>query len=65
MIDEVVEGDTVKEVLEYVQYDVSQLRRSMRKEIERAVAAGTLNAREGRSLLTFYDSGLEGYTYLE
>lgn len=65
VIDEVVEGDTVKEVLEYVQYDVSQLRRSMRKEIERAVAAGTLNAREGRSLLTFYDSGLEGYTYLE
>ncbi len=64
-IDEVVEGDTVKEVLEYVQFDVAQLRRSMRREIERAVTAGKLDAREGRSLQSFYDSGLEGYTYLE
>ncbi len=64
-IEEVVEGDTVKEVLEYVQYDVAQLRRSMRREIERAVTAGKLQAREGRSLMSFYNSGLEGYTYLE
>ncbi len=64
-IDEVVEGDTVKEVLEYVQFDVAQLKRSMRREIERAVTAGKLDAREGRSLQSFYDSGLEGYTYLE
>lgn len=64
-IDEVVEGDTVKKVLEYVQYDTDDLRRSMRHEIERAVRGGIIEAKEGASLLKFYESGLEGYTYLE
>ncbi len=64
-IDEVVEGDTVHEVLGYVQYDVDRLRRDMRKQIERAVHAGRLEVAEGHSLLRFYESGLEGYTYLE
>lgn len=64
-IDEVVEGDTVREVLGYVQYDVDRLRRDMRKQIERAVHAGRLDVAEGHSLLRFYESGLEGYTYLE
>ncbi|GAB5496485.1 MAG: biosynthetic arginine decarboxylase [Phycisphaerales bacterium] len=64
-IDEVVEGDTVREVLGYVQYDVDRLRRDMRKQIERAVHAGKLEVAEGHSLLRFYESGLEGYTYLE
>jgi arginine decarboxylase len=64
-IDEVVEGDTVREVLGYVQYDVDRLRRDMRMQIERAVHAGRLDVAEGHSLQRFYESGLEGYTYLE
>jgi len=64
-IDEVVEGDTVREVLGYVQYDADRLRREMRMQIERAVHAGKLDVAEGRSLQRFYESGLEGYTYLE
>mgnify|MGYP001794623521 CR=1 FL=1 len=64
-IDEIVEGDTVREVLGYVQYDVDRLRRDMHRQIERAVHGGRLTGVEGRDLKRFYDHGLEGYTYLE
>ncbi|MBZ0171727.1 MAG: biosynthetic arginine decarboxylase, partial [Phycisphaerales bacterium] len=64
-IDDVVEGDTVREVLGYVQFDVDGLRRSMRRETERAVRNGAMSVPESRSLLRFYEQGLEGYTYLE
>ncbi|HHN78827.1 MAG TPA: biosynthetic arginine decarboxylase, partial [Phycisphaerales bacterium] len=64
-IDDVVEGDTVREVLGYVQFDVDALRRSMRRETERAVRRGSMSVAESRNLLRFYEQGLEGYTYLE
>jgi arginine decarboxylase len=64
-IDEVIEGDTVKEVLSYVQYDDQDMRRAMRRDIERAIKANRITVAEGKSLLAFYESGLDGYTYLE
>jgi arginine decarboxylase len=64
-IDEVVEGDTVKEVLGYVQFDVEDLEKAMRRDIERAVRTGAMGVQEGQSLLKFYEQGIEGYTYLE
>jgi arginine decarboxylase len=64
-IDEVIEGDTVEEVLQYVQYDVEDLKSAMRKDIEAACKQGRLTFAEGKSLLKYYDDGLEGYTYLE
>lgn len=64
-IDDVVEGDTVREVLGYVQFDVEGLRRSIRQETERAVRLGLMSVAESRNLLRFYEQGLEGYTYLE
>jgi arginine decarboxylase len=64
-IDEVIEGDTVKEVLGYVQYDDQDMRRTIRRDIERAIKANRLTVAEGKSLLAFYESGLDGYTYLE
>lgn len=64
-LDEVVEGDTVKEVLSYVQYDTEDLIKAMRKDVERSVKAGRISVPEGQSLLKFYDQGMEGYTYLE
>lgn len=62
---EVIEGDTVEEVLAYVQYDPEDLKRAMRLDIEAACRQGRLTITEGKSLLKFYDDGLEGYTYLE
>jgi arginine decarboxylase len=64
-IDEVIEGDTVEEVLQYVQYDVEDLKKAMRQDIEAACKQGRLTVGEGKSLLKYYDDGLEGYTYLE
>jgi arginine decarboxylase len=64
-IEEVIEGDTVEEVLSYVQYDVPDLKRAMRLDVEAACRQGRLTLAEGKSLLKYYDDGLEGYTYLE
>jgi arginine decarboxylase len=64
-LDTVIKGDTVREVLHYVQYSADELISLMRKDVERAVRAGTVSLEESRQLLRFYESGLEGYTYLE
>ncbi len=64
-LDTVLKGDTVREVLAYVQYSADELIARMRKDVERAVRAGSITVNESRQLLRFYESGLDGYTYLE
>ncbi len=64
-LDAVIKGDTVREVLHYVQYSADELASRMRKDVERALRAGKISLEESRQLLRFYESGLEGYTYLE
>jgi arginine decarboxylase len=64
-VDTVIKGDTVREVLAYVQYSADELSARMRKDVERAVRAGKISLSEAKQLLRFYDSGLDGYTYLE
>lgn len=64
-LDAVIKGDTVREVLHYVQYSADELASRMRKDVERAVRTGKISLEESRQLLGFYESGLEGYTYLE
>lgn len=65
VIEEVIRGDTVRDVLGYVQIDHRELRRQMRRDAERAVHAGTLTPAESGALMRFYEHGLDGYTYLE
>ena len=64
-VDEVIKGDTVREVLRYVQYSPEELIRRMRQQIERAVRAGRVDIPQSRLLLRFYEASLRGYTYLE
>ncbi len=64
-ISDEVEGDSVREVLGYLQYDPRELYRNIRKDCERCVRAGNMTAAESRELLAAYDRGLTGYTYLE
>lgn len=64
-IDDVICGDTVSEVLSYVQIHAKELSRSMRRDVERGVRAGQLSPTEAGSLIRFFDQGLDGYTYLE
>jgi arginine decarboxylase len=65
VLDGVVKGDTVREVLAYVQYNADELLNQLRKDVERAVRANKITVQESRQLLRFYETGLEGYTYLE
>jgi arginine decarboxylase len=65
MLEEVVRGDTVREVLAYVQFDADILLRRFRRDVETAVREGRLAADESGRLLRFYEEGLRGYTYLE
>ncbi len=64
-IGEIVEGDTVSEVLEYLQYEPRALLKAIRRDCERSMRAGQLTVSEGRALIDAYDAGLNGYTYLE
>ncbi len=64
-LDHVIQGDTVREVLEYVQFDWKQLVESYRKDLEIAVREGKLGYEEAGRHLRFYEEGMHGYTYLE
>lgn len=65
VLETVVQGDTVREVLNYVQYNVQSLLDEFRKDVERAVREQRLGYEEAGRLLKFYEDGLQGYTYLE
>ena len=60
----VVRGDTVAQVLRYVQFEQSDLVERWRHALERAVAAGLLTARESAVLQRRYDEVFGDYTYL-
>ncbi|SEM01016.1 arginine decarboxylase [Stigmatella aurantiaca] len=65
LIDHVVEGDTVNEVLHYVSYSKDDLVARLRKFTEVALRNGRITLDESRTLLRMYEEGLSGYTYLE
>jgi arginine decarboxylase len=65
VLETVVQGDTVREVLDYVQYNVQTLLDDFRKDVERAVREQRVGYEEAGRLLKFYEDGLHGYTYLE
>jgi arginine decarboxylase len=65
VIKSVVKGDTVKEVLSYVQYDVNDLIEMMHEQIEKAVQDKLVNYKASGEYIKFYENALEGYTYLE
>lgn len=59
-----VEGDTIEEVLNYVQYNPERLLSQLHVLIERAVKAGQLSALESAQLKKKFKQSLESYTYL-
>jgi len=64
-IDKIIDGETVAEVLEYVQYNSKKLVRTVETWVTASVKAGSITALEGKEFLSNYRSGLYGYTYLE
>jgi arginine decarboxylase len=63
-VEHVVKGDTMIEVLRYVQYDHEALLESIRREAERALRERKITLQESRLLLRHYERSLSGYTYL-
>ncbi len=63
--DREIPGDTVADVLSYVEYNPSDLLDRMRKYAEAAVRAGRITPLERRNIVAAYESGLRGYTYFE
>jgi arginine decarboxylase len=65
VLDAVIKGDTVREVLDYVEFDAQALVNKLRADVESAVRVGRLSYEESGRVLRFYEDGLQGYTYLE
>ena len=65
VLDAVIKGDTVREVLDYVEFDPNVLVRKLRSDVELAVREGKISYEESGRFLQFYEEGLQGYTYLE
>ena len=64
-IDQVIDGETIAEVLDYVQYNPKKMVRTVESWVTTSVKAGIITLEEGREFLSNYRSGLYGYTYLE
>ena len=64
-IDQIIDGETIAEVLEYVQYNPKKLVRTLETWVSKAVKSGKITQEEGKEFLANYRSGLYGYTYLE
>jgi len=60
----VVRGDTMKEVLGYVQYDAEDMIESIRRQTEQALEEHRITLEESQILLQNYERSLSGYTYL-
>ena len=64
-IEELIRGDSIRQVLSYVQYDAKDLARTLERECEASVRSGSISVAEARVMRHFYESGLDGYTYLD
>ena len=64
-IDQVYDGETVADVLDYVDYNPRKLVRNVEGWVTRSMKDGKITPEEGREFLSNYRSGLYGYTYLE
>ncbi|MDD4532906.1 MAG: biosynthetic arginine decarboxylase [Prevotella sp.] len=64
-IDQIFDGETVEEVLEYVQYNPKKLVRQLEQWVTKSMKQGKISLEEGKEFLSNYRSGLYGYTYLE
>src|SRR6478609_11897611 len=61
-VTDLVHGDTVTEVLNYVQFRASDLLTTFRRKVS---AATSITRQEANTFIADYVAGLEGYTYLE
>jgi arginine decarboxylase len=63
-IQQIIDGETIADVLDYVEYNPKKLVKDMEQWVSQAVKAEKISAEEGKQFLIIYRSGLYGYTYL-
>ena len=64
-VDHYIPGDTVTEVLTYVQYGRAEMVDNVRQFTEESISNGNITKLEAKALIRHYEEGLSGYTYLE
>jgi arginine decarboxylase len=64
-VEHIIKGDSVREVLKYVEFDPEALMGKLRRDVEAAVNANRMEDQQAGRLLKFYEEALMGYTYLE
>ncbi|MDE5772904.1 MAG: biosynthetic arginine decarboxylase [Muribaculaceae bacterium] len=65
VIEQVIDGEPVADVLDYVEYNPKKLVRNLETRVSKSVKDGVISYEEGRQFLNIYRSGLYGITYLE
>ena len=64
-IDQTIDGETIDDVLDYVDWDTKKMVRTLETWVKRSIKQGRITVEEGKEFLNTYRSGLYGYTYLE
>ena len=65
VIDKIIEGETIADVLDYVQFDHKRMVRAIEIWVSKSVKSGVITLEEGKEFISSYRSGLYGYTYLD
>jgi arginine decarboxylase len=63
-VQSIVRGDTVREVLGYVQYEERELADKLEEAVEDSVQGGRINNEQAGETVAFYEKALRHYTYL-
>jgi arginine decarboxylase len=63
-VEEVIEGSTIAQALDSVQYDEKELKRQMKAQVDEAIKSDRIRPSEAMRLLDDYERGLKEYTYL-
>ncbi|HWW01032.1 MAG TPA: biosynthetic arginine decarboxylase [Candidatus Acidoferrum sp.] len=63
-VEEIIEGTTIVQALDSVQYDEKELKRQMKAQVDDAIKSDRMKPSEAMRLLDDYEKGLKEYTYL-
>ena len=58
-------GDSVADILSYVEYDPRRILEDLRERAEKAVRTGKISPSERYRIMSAFEDGLRGYTYFE
>jgi arginine decarboxylase len=60
-----IEGDSVADVLTYVEYEPKNMTKQFRATAEQAIRENLITPQERREIMNMYEEGLRGYPYFE